>query len=117
MVNNLPAMQETWVRSLGQEKVDLKLSIQKPKIITSSPITSLQIDGEKMQTVIDFIFLNSKITADGDYSHKIKRHWLLGRKTMTNLDNILKSRDITLPTKVYLFRAMVFPLVIYECES
>ena len=83
----------------------------------SGPITSWQIDGEKMQTVIDFIFLNSKITADGDYSHKIKRHWLLGRKTMTNLDNILKSRDITLPTKVYLFRAMVFPLVIYECES
>ena len=95
----------------------LKLNIQKTKIMASGPITSWQIDGEKMQTVIDFIFLNSKITADGDYSHKIKRHWLLGRKTMTNLDNILKSRDITLPTKVYLFRAMVFPLVIYECES
>ena len=96
------------------EKVGLKLNIQKTKIMACSPITSWQIDGE---TVVDFIFLGSKITADGDCSHEIKRHLLLGRKAMTNLDSILKSRDITLPTKVGLVKAMVFPVVMYGCES
>ena len=99
------------------EKVGLKLNIQKTKIITSSPITSWQIDGETMETVTDFIFLGFKITADGDCSHEIKKHLLLGRKTTTNLDSILKSRDITLPTKVRLVKAMVFPVVMYGCES
>ena len=99
------------------EKIGLKLSIQKTKIMASGPITSWQIDGETMKTVRDFIFLGSKITADGDSSHEIKRHLLLRRKTMTNLDSILKSRDITLPTKVHLVQAMVFPVVIYGCES
>ena len=99
------------------EKVSLKLNIQKTKIMASSPITSWQIDGETMETVTDFISLGFKITADGDYSHKIKRHLLLGRKIMTNLDSILKSRDITLPTKVHLAKAMVFPVVMYGCES
>ena len=96
------------------EKFGLKLNIQKTKIMTSGPITSWEIDGE---TVIDFIFLGSKITADGDCSHEIKRHLLLGRKVMTNLDSILKSRDITLPTKVHLVKAMVFPVIMYGCES
>ena len=96
------------------EKAGLKLNIQKTKIMASSPITSWQIDGEKVETVSDFIFLGSKITADGDYSHKIKRHLLLGRKAMTNLHSIIKSRDITLPTKVHLVKAMVFPVVMYE---
>ena len=99
------------------EKAGLKLNIQKTKIMTSSPITSWQIDGETMETVTDFIFLGCKITADGDCSHEIKRHLLLGRKAMTNLDSILKSRDITLPTKVHLVKAMVFPMVMYGCES
>ena len=99
------------------EKVGLKLSIQKTKIMASGPITSWQIDGETMETVADFIFLGSKITADGDCSHKIKRRLLLGRKVMINLDSILKSRDITLPTKVHLVKAMVFPVVMYGCES
>ena len=99
------------------EKVGLKLNIQKTKIMASGPITSWQIDGETMETVTDFIFLGSKITADGDYSHKIKRCLLLGRKAMTNLDSILKSRDITLPAKVHLVEAMVFPVVMYGCES
>ena len=99
------------------EKVGLKLSIQKIKIIASDPITSWQIDGETMETVSDFIFLSSKITADGDCSHEIKSRLLLGRKLMTNLDSILKSRDITLPTKVHLVKAMVFPVVMYGCES
>ena len=98
------------------EKVGLKINIQKTKIMASSPITSWQIDGETVETVTDF-FLDSKITADGDYSHEIKRHLLLGRKVMTNLDSILKSRDITLPTKVHLVKAMVFPIVVYGCES
>ena len=98
------------------EKAGLKLNIQKTKIMASSPITSWQIDGEKVETVSDFIFLGSKITADGDYSHKIKRHFLLGRKAMTNLHSIIKSRDITLPTKVHLVKAMVFPVVMYGCE-
>ena len=99
------------------EKVNLKLNIQKTKIMASGPITSWQIDGEIVETVIDFIFLGSKITADGDCGHDIKRCLLLGRKAMTNLDSILKSRDITLPTKVHLVKAMVFPVVMYGCES
>ena len=99
------------------EKVGLNLNIQKTKIMASSPITSWQIDGEIMETVIDFIFLGSKITADGDCSHEINRHLLFGRKAMTNLDSILKCRDITLPTKVRLLNAMVFPVVVYGCES
>ena len=93
------------------EKVGLKLNIQKMKIMASSPITSWQIDGETVKTVTDFVFLGSKITADGDCSHEIRRHLLLGRKAVTNLDSILKSRDITLPTKVHLFKAMVFPVI------
>ena len=99
------------------EKVGLKLNIQKTKIMASGPITSWQIEGETVETVSDFIFLYSKITADGDCSHEIKRHLLLGRKVMTNLDSILKSRDITLSTKVRLVKAMVFPVVMYRCES
>ena len=98
------------------EKVGLKLSIQKTKIMASSPITSWQIDGETVETVADFIFGVSKITADGDCSHEIKRCLLLGRKVMTSLDSILKSRDITLPTKVHLVKAMVYPIVMYSCE-
>ena len=99
------------------EKVGLKLNIQKAKIMASGPITSWQIDGETVETVADFIFLGSKITADGDCSHEIKRRLLLGRKVMTNLDSILKSRDITLPTKICLVKAMVFPVVMFGCES
>ena len=99
------------------KKVGLKLYIQKTKIMASSPIISWPIDGEKLETVTDFIFLSSKITADGDCSHEIKRPLLLGRKIMTNLDSILKSRDITLPTKIRLVKAMVFPVVMYGCES
>ena len=99
------------------EKVGLKLNIQKTKIMSSGPITSWKIDGKKLQTVSDFIFWGSKITADGDSSHEIKRRLLLGRKVMTNLDSILKSRDITLPTKIRLVRAMVFLVVMYGCES
>ena len=99
------------------EKVGLKLNIQKMKIMASGPITSWQIDGETVETVADFVFLGSKITADGDFSHEIKRRLLLGRKVMTSLDSILKSRDITLPTKVRLIKAMVFPVVMYGCES
>ena len=99
------------------EKVGLNLNIQKMKIMATSPITSWEIDGETVETVSDFIFLVSKITADGDCSHEIKRHLLLGRKVMTNLDIILKSRNITLSTKVHLVKAMVFPVVMYGCES
>ena len=99
------------------EKVGLKLNIQKTKIMASSPITSWEIDGETVETVSDFIFGGSKISADGDCSHEIKRRLLLGRKVMTNLDSILKSRDITLPTKVCLVKAMVFPVVMYGCKS
>ena len=98
------------------EKVGLKLNIQKTKIMASSPITSWQIDGKTVETVADFIFLSSKITVDGDCSHETKRCLLLGRKVMTNLDSILKSRDITLPTKIYLVKAMVFPIVMYGYE-
>ena len=109
-------MQEPWFQTLGQEGTLKKeeLNIQKTKIMASSPITSWEIDGE---TVSDFIFLGSKITADGDCSHEIKRHLLFGRKVMTNLDSIFKSRDITLPTKVHLVKAMVFRVVMYGCES
>ena len=99
------------------EKVGLKLNIQKSKTMASSPITSWEIDGEKVETVTDFIFLGPKITTDGDCSHEIKRPLLLGRNAMTNLDSILKSRDITLPTKVHLVKAMVFPVVMFGCKS
>ena len=99
------------------EKVGLKLNIQKTKIMTSGPITSWQIDGETVETVSDFILAGSKVTADGDCSHEIKRRLLLGRKVMTNLDSIFKSRDITLPTKAHLVKAIVFPVVMYGCES
>ena len=99
------------------EKACLKLNIQKIKIMASGPIISWQIDGETMETVREFIFLGSKITADGDCSHEIKRHLLLGRKAMTHLDSILKNRDITLPTKIHLVKAMGFPVVMYGCES
>ena len=99
------------------EKVGLKLNIQKTKITASGPITSWEVDGETVETVLDFIFLGFKITADGDCSHEIKRCLLLGRKVMTNLDSIFKSRDITLPTKVGLVKAILFPVVMYGCES
>ena len=99
------------------EKVGLKLNIQKTKIMASGPITSWEIDGQTVETVADFIFLGSKITAVGDCSHEIKRHLLLGSKVTTNIDSILKSRDITLPTKVRLVKAMIFPVVMYRCES
>ena len=98
------------------EEIGLKLNIQKTKIMASGPITSWEIDGETVETVSDFIFVGSKITADGDCSHEIKRHLLLGRKVMTNLDRIFKSTDTTLPTKVHLVKVMVFPVVIYGCE-
>ena len=101
----------------ASEKVGLKLNIQKTTIIASGPISSWEIDGETVETVSDFIFLGSKITADGDCSHEIKKHLLLGRKVMTNLDSVLNSRDITLPTKDRLVKAMVFPVVMYRCES
>ena len=99
------------------EKVGLKLNFQKTKVMASDPITSWQIDEETMEPMTDFIFLNTKITADGDGSHEIKRHLFLGKKAMTNLDSILKSRDITLPTKVHLVKAIVFPVVMYGCGS
>ena len=99
------------------EKTGLKLNIQKMNIMASGPITSWQIDGETMETVRVFVFLGSKITADGDCSHEIKRHLLLGRKAITSLDSILKSRGVTLPTKVHIVKAMVFPVVMYRCES
>ena len=100
-----------------REKIGLKLNIHKTKITASGPITSWQIDGKTIETVRDFIFLGSKITADGDCSHELKRHLLLGRKAMTNMASILKSREITLPVKVYLVKAVVFPVVMYGCES
>ena len=108
-----------WGRRVKEEseKVGLKLNIQKTKIMASGPITSQEIDGETVETVTDFIFWGSKITADGDCSHDIQRHLLFGRKIMTNLDSILKSRDITLSIKVHLVKAMVFPMVMYGCES
>ena len=130
-INNLRYADDTTLRAQSEEalksllmkvkeesvKVGLKLNIQKTKIMTSGPITSWQIDGETMETVTDFIILGSQITADGDCSHEIKRCLLLGGKVMTKLDSIFKSRDITLPTKVHLVKAMVFPVVIYGCES
>ena len=122
-VTNLMAESEEELKSLlmkvkeESEKVGLKFNIQKTKIMASGSITSWQIDGETVEMVADFIFLGSKITADGDCSHEIKRRLLLGRKVMTNLDNILKSRDITLPAKVHLVKAVVFPVVTYGCES
>ena len=120
---NFMAESEEEIKSLlmkvkvESEKVGLKLNIQKTKIMASNPITSWQIDGETVETVSDFIFLGSKFTADGDCSHEIKRCLLLGRKVMTNLDSIFKSRDITLPTKVHLVKAIIFPGVMYGCES
>ena len=119
---NLMAESEKELRSLlkvkeESEKAGLKFNLQKMKIMASGPITSWQIDGETMETVTDFIFLGYKITVDGDCSHEIKRHLLLGRKVMTNLDSIFKGRDMTLPTKVHLVKAMVFPVVMYGCES
>ena len=123
MTPSLVAESEEELKSLlmkmkeESEKVGLKLNIQKTKIMASGPITSWEIDGETVKTVSDFVFLGSKITTDGECSHEIKRRLLLGRKVMTNLDSILKSRDITLPTKVYLVKAMVFPVVMYGCES
>ena len=121
--NTLMADSEEELKSLlmkvkeDSEKVGLKLNIQKTKIMVSGPLNSWQIDGETVETVADFIFGSSKVTADGDCSHEIKRCLLLGKKVMTNLDSILKSRDITLPTNVHLVKVMVFPVVIYECES
>ena len=114
MAESKEELKSLLIKVKDSEKVGLKLNIQNTKIMASGPITSWQIDGE---TVADFIFLGSKITADGDCSHEIKRRLLLGRKVMTNVDSILKSRDITLPTKVRLVKAMVFPVVIYGCES
>ena len=105
------------LQRVGHQKAGLKLSIQITKILASHPITSWQIDGETMATVTDFIFLGSKITPGGDCSHEIKRCWLLVRKAMTKLDSILKSRDVTLPTKVHLVKAVVFPVLMYRCES
>ena len=130
-INNLRYADDTTLMAENEEKLKsllmkvkeesenavLKLNIQKTKIMASGPITSWQIDGETMETVTDFIFLGSKITADGDCSHEIKRHLLLGRKAMTNLDSIFKSRDITLPTKVRLVKTMVFSVVMYGCDS
>ena len=123
-INNLRYVDDTTLMEesllmkvkVESEKVGLKLNTQKTKIMASGPIISGQIDGKAMETVTGFIFLGSKITADGDCSHEIKRHLLFGRKVMTNLDSILKSRDITLPTKVRLVKAMVFPVVMYRCE-
>ena len=120
--NNTTLMAESeelknFLIKVKSEKVGLKLNIQKTKIMASGPITSWEIDGETVETVSDFLFLGSKITADGDCTHEIKRHLLLGRKVMTNLDGIFKSRDITLPTKVHLVKTKVFPVVMYGCES
>ena len=118
MAESEEELKSLWMKVKEEsEKVGLKLNIQKTKTMVSSPITSWQIGGETVETVADFNFLGSQITADGDCSHEIKRHLLLGRKVMTNLDSILKSRDITLPTKVCLVKAMVFPVFMYGCES
>ena len=117
MAESEEELKSLWMKVKEEsEKLGFKLNIQKTKIMVSGPITSWQIDGKTMETVTDFIFLGSKITADGDCSHEIKRCLLFGRKAMTNLDSILKSRDITLPAKVHLVKAMVFPVVMYECE-
>ena len=118
MAESEEELKSLWMKVKEESgKVGLKLNIQKTKIMASGPITSWQIDGETVETVADFIFLSSQITADGDCSHEIKRCLLLGRKSMTNLDSRLKSRDVTLSTKVHLVKAMVFPVVMYGCES
>ena len=118
MAESEEELKSLWMKVKEEsEKVGLKLNIQKTKIMASGPITSWQIDGETVETVADFIFLGSKITADGDCSHEIKRHLLLGRKVMTKLDSILKSRDITLKEMVHIIKAMIFPVVMYGCES
>ena len=118
MTESEEELKSLWMKVKEEsEKVGLKLNIQKTKIMAFGPITSWQIDGETVETVTDFIFGGSKIIADGDCGYETKRHLLLGRKVMTNLDSVLKSRDITLPTKVHLVKAMVFPVVLYECES
>ena len=118
MAESEEELRSLWMKVKEEsEKVGLKINIQKTRIMASSSITSWQIDGKLVETVDDLIFLGSKITADGDCSHEIKRHLLLGRKVMTNLDSILKSRDITLPTNVHLVKSMVFPVVMYGCES
>ena len=118
MAESEEELKSLWMKVKEEsEKVGLKLNIQKTKIMASGPITSWQIDGETVATVAEFIFLGSKITADGDCRHKIKRCLLLGRKVMTNLDSMLKSRDITLPTKVHVVKAMVFPVVVNGCQS
>ena len=118
MAESEEELKSLWMKVKEEsEKVGLKLNIQKTKIMASGPITSWQIDGETVETVADIIFLGSKITADGDCSHEIKRCLLLGREVMTNLDSMLKSRDITLPTKICLVKAMIFPIVMYGCES
>ena len=118
MAESEEQLKSLWMKVKEErEKVGLKLNIQKSKTMASGPITSWETDGETMLTVTDFIFWDSKITADGDCSHEIKRHLLLGRKAITNLDSILKSRDITLPTEVHIVKAMVFPVVMYGCES
>ena len=117
MAPPLKELMDLLMKVKESRKADLKLSIQKTKIMAYGPIPSWQIDRETMETVTDFIFLGSKITADGDFSHEIKRHLLLGRKAVTNPDSILKSRDITLPTEVHLVEAIVFPVVMYGCES
>ena len=116
-MNEMCRSDRTWQNLFSKVLCGLKLNIQKTKIMASGPITSWEIDGETVETVSDFIFLVSKITADGDCGHKIKRRFLLGRKVMTNLDSIFKSRDITLPTKFRLVKAMIFPVVMYGCES
>ena len=122
-IKNLVAENEEKLKSLlmnvkeDTEKADLKLSTQKMKIMVSGPITSWKIDGENMETMTDFIFLDSRITAEGECRHEINRHLLLGRKAMTNLGSILKSRDITLPTKAHMVKAMIFPVIMYGCES
>ena len=117
MAESKGELKSLWMKVKEEsEKAGLKLNFQKMKIMASSPITSQQIGGETMETVTDFIFLGSKITADGDCSHEIKRCLLLGRKTMTNLDSVLKSRDTTLPIKIHIVKAMIFPVVIYRCE-
>ena len=118
MAESEEELKTLWMKvKVESEKIGLKLNIQKTKIMASGPTTSWEIDGETVETVSDFIFGGSKITADGECSHEMKRHLLLGRKVMTNLDSILKSRDITLTTKVHLVKVMVFPVVMYGCES
>ena len=117
MAESEEQLKNLFMKVKESEKVDLKINIQKTKIMASGPITPWEIDGETVETVSDFIFLGSKITADGDCSHEIERHLLLGRKVMTNLDSIFISRDITLSTKVCLVKAMVFPVILYGCQS